>query len=655
MTALDIPSTLQTALVHHSAGRLAEAERLYRQILAVVPEQPDALHHLGVIALQCGKGDLAVQIIGRAVELAPNAAAFNNLGAAWRKLGRLPEAIECYKKSLALDGRQVDAITNLGLTFYVQKRYADAEPPLRQALSLAPNHAAALSGLANVLLMQERFDESAEMFERAHRTTPRDFTLSRAAGDAWLKAGDPYRAITAARKAIEIEPADAMSYGILSQACEALNKTDQSIASAHKAVEVGPTVWQAHHNLAGILQRAGKPDEALAPLQTALRLNPRESGLYGSLASALLADGKVAESIDAANRGLAIDPKNQKLYGALWASRYAASDFAGATIAARRAVELDPQNVESHAHLAFGLLAHGDFEEGFQQYEWRWRDPKCTTKPRDFTQPLWDGSDPANRRVMLHSEQGFGDIFMFLRFAPLVRKLGATVLIEVNYKLAGLVRRMCPDATVCIAGTMLPDFEMHAPLASLPAIFGTSRQTLPCTVPYFTADPALAAQWRLKMEPSEGLLVGIVWAGNAKPDPKRSATLADFAPLATVPSITLISLQPKPESDEANNLPPGMKLINLGPDLRDFSDTTASVLANLDLLITVDTGVAHLAGAMGVPTWLLLRESPEWRWAINRDTSVWYPTFRLFRQSKRGDWGSVMAVVAGELRKLAKA
>jgi hypothetical protein len=226
--------------------------------------------------------------------------------------------------------------------------------------------------------------------------------------------------------------------------------------------------------------------------------------------------------------------------------------------------------------------------------------------------------------------------------------------VETNYKVSGLVRRMAADLVVCTAGTMLPDFDLHVPMLSLPAIFGTTARTVPACVPYLAADRNLAEHWRPKLGAGDGLLVGLVWAGNAKPDPKRSATFASMAALARVPGVSFILMQPPPESDDAKNAPEGMKLINLGPELRDFADTTASVLANLDLLITIDTGVAHLAGAMGIPTWVLLPMVTDWRWMLQESTTPWYPTVRLFRQPSRGDWESVIECVAVELAGLSE-
>jgi tetratricopeptide (TPR) repeat protein len=649
MTVENIDVMLRTAIHHHRSGNLAEAEKLYRAILAANPNHPQALHHLGIVAVQCGKPQLAVDLIGRSIAIEPSAAAFNNLGEAFRTLGRSGEAIDCYHRAIALDPRQVGALSNLGLALTAAKKLPEAERVLRQALSIAPNHVAALTALAQMLDKSDRADDAVSAWERAAKVAPMCPAPYRALGAAWLRAGDPYRGITAIRRAIELRPNEAESYSKLAIALDAVNKSDDAIAAARKAVEIAPMSWQAHFGLASALQNARRFEESIQSFDDAIKLNSLELALHGSLSAVLMSLGRVDEAADALVQGAAINPNSAKLHSVLSVVRFAQRNYESAVKSARLAVSLDAHSVEAHASLAFGLLAAGRFAEGFREYEWRWRDATFTTKPRDFDRPLWDGSDPSGRRILVHCEQGFGDNFQFLRYLPMLRAQGALVIIEVSYKIAGLIRRMPAEMNVIVAGTMLPDFDMHVPLMSLPAIFGTTLANIPSAVPYFTADPTRIAQWRLRLEPTGGLQVGLVWGGNSKPDPKRSIKLTEFAPLGAVPGVCFISLQSPPQSAEAESPPGGLKLANLGPELRDFSDTTAPLLANLDLLITIDTGVAHLAAAMGVPTWILLPYSCDWRWVHHESLSPWYPTVRLYRQTSRDDWTPVMERVAADL------
>jgi tetratricopeptide (TPR) repeat protein len=654
MSGEELQAILQAALANHHAGKMAQAEQLYRRVLSVAPEHPVALHHLGVLALQHGNAETAVKLIRRSIEIEPTAGALNNLGEALRLLGRLPEAIDCYKRAIASDPRQVDAMSNMGLALTAQKQLPEAERILRQAIAMAPNHLAALVALATVLTSSAKHDEAVAIWERVVRLSPGNAGFHRSLAEGWMEAGDPYRALAALRRALELEPSDALTHANMASAFEKLNRLDEAVTAARKTVELAPNLWQPYYELGGILSRAGRQEEAIEPLRAGIKLNPRSADLFGGLGSVLMAMGRPDEAAEAFINGIAIDPSNTHLRCALSSARLSCRKFSSAVDAARAALKINAHDVESHAALAFALLAAGEYEEGFKEYEWRWRDASFTTKPRDFEQPLWDGSNPSGRRILIHSEQGFGDVFQFLRYVPMIRQMGATVLVETNYKVSGLVRRMAADFLVCTAGTMLPDFDMHVPMLSLPAIFGTTARRVPASVPYLAADRGLAEQWRSKLGSRDGLLVGLVWAGNAKPDPKRSATLASVAPLARIPGVSFILMQPPPESDEAKNPPEGMKLINLGPELRDFADTTASVLANLDLLITIDTGVAHLAGAMGIPTWVLLPMVTDWRWMLQESSTPWYPTVRLFRQNSRGDWAWVIERVAVELARLSE-
>jgi hypothetical protein len=432
-------------------------------------------------------------------------------------------------------------------------------------------------------------------------------------------------------------------------AYDKLNRAEESIAAARKAVELAPENWHAHHDLGIFLQKGGASEEAAEAFGKAVELNPREAFLLGSRGSALKSAGRLAEAAEAFIRGGEMDPSDARFQSGISAVRFAERNFPVAVQAARAAVNIKPHDVDSHAVLAFALLAAGDFDEGFREYEWRWRDSEFTTKPRDFDRPLWDGSDPAGRRILVHCEQGFGDTFQFLRYVPMIRARGAKVLLETNYKMAGLVRRMAGDMTVIVSGTMLPDFDLHVPMLSLPAIFRTSTSTVPSCVPYLTADPALAAQWQTKLAPADGLRVGLVWSGNPKPDPRRSASLEVLAPLAQVPGISFVAMQPPPRSVDADNPPPGMKLHNLGASFSDHWDPTAYLLSQLDLLITIDSGIAHLAGAMGVPTWVILPHAYDWRWVLAYPASAWYPTLRLFHQASAGDWESVVGRLKDEL------
>jgi len=300
------------------------------------------------------------------------------------------------------------------------------------------------------------------------------------------------------------------------------------------------------------------------------------------------------------------------------------------------------------------LLVRGDFLQGWEEYEWRWKTKDAAFPERNFAQPQWDGSPLEGRTLLLHAEQGLGDAIQFIRYLPLVAQNGGNIVLECQPELQRLFQRMAPDLPVLAMGQALPAFDVHCPLMSLSRVFSTDLGNIPQTVPYLHADAAEAALWGERLAGlGSSLKVALVWAGNPtnKNDRKRSLKLASLAPLAEVPGVRFISLQKGDATAEARTLPAGVALIDVAEDLKDFADT-AALLANLDLVISVDTAVVHLAGAMGRPVWTLLPFAPDWRWLLGRADSPWYPTMRLFRQPAIGDWDAVIAEVREQLQLL---
>jgi hypothetical protein len=315
------------------------------------------------------------------------------------------------------------------------------------------------------------------------------------------------------------------------------------------------------------------------------------------------------------------------------------------------ALRLKPDYADAHLNRALLWLLLGDFERGWPEYEWRWR---CRGFPKPaFRQPAWDGSPLQGRTILLHAEQTLGDTLQFIRYAPLVRQRGGKGLLVVPPPLLSLLAR-CPGVDGLAAqGSPLPDFDIHAPLLSLPGLFRTTLATIPAEVPYLAADPQLVERWRREEDRLTGAFrVGLVWQGPSKHqwDRQRSLPLERFEPLARLPGVRLFRLQPGPGAEQLRSIGERFPVIDLGSRLDPASfEDMAAVMASLDLIISVDSDLAHLAGALGRPVWLLLPFAPDWRWLLGREDSPWYPTMRLFRQKEPGNWDGVVDAVVGDL------
>jgi hypothetical protein len=330
----------------------------------------------------------------------------------------------------------------------------------------------------------------------------------------------------------------------------------------------------------------------------------------------------------------------------------ALGDAAGGLTAFAEALRLRPDYPKARTNRALALLQTGDYEQGWREYEWRWRTDDFTL--RDFGRPRWDGSSLKGRVILLHAEQGLGDTLQFIRYAPLVQQRGGVVVVEAPPRLLPLLGR-CPGIDRLVArGAALPEFDVEAPLLSLPALFGTTAATIPAPIPYLSTDPQRGEHWSVELRALAEFKVGIAWQGSPtyRGDRQRSVPLRHFEPLARVPGVRLVNLQKGHGSEQLESVAANWGVVDLGPRLDEgagaFEDT-AAVMAQLDLVICSDTSVAHLAGALGVATWLALPLACDWRWGQKGETTPWYPAMRLFRQKHWGNWDEVFARMAAEL------
>jgi tetratricopeptide (TPR) repeat protein len=400
------------------------------------------------------------------------------------------------------------------------------------------------------------------------------------------------------------------------------------------------------------LHDLGRYAEAADFYRVTLTHAPQMGEAHNNLGNSLLALGQFTEAAECFRRAAVLLPTSPVPVAARASALQALGDVSAAEAECRKAVTIAPDFPAAHWNLALNLLLQGRYLEGWQEYEWRWLKPDFTSPRRHTEIPLWDGSPLNGQTILLHAEQGFGDAIQFVRYAPLVAECGGSVIIECHPQLVQLFLSIEGVQNVVAFGATLPSFSCHAPLLSLPRLFGTTLQTIPSSNHYLSVVTYYRQKWFALLSGYSAVLrVGLVWAGKSFPDPFRSCRLGELAPLALVGDVTFFSLQVGSGSEQASSPPTNMRLIDLTPQIDDFADT-AALIEQLDLVISIDTAVAHLAGALGKPVWLLLPFAPDWRWLCERCDSPWYPGMRLFRQEEAGIWDSVVMKIAADLSRL---
>ncbi|HJT77032.1 MAG TPA: tetratricopeptide repeat-containing glycosyltransferase family protein, partial [Gemmataceae bacterium] len=473
-------------------------------------------------------------------------------------------------------------------------------------------------------------------------------------GVALAQQGKHDEAAAALRLALAAQPDYPAARYSLGNLLRERGRKEEAAASYREALRGRPDYGEAYNNLGLTLTELGRHAEAAVLLDQAVRLRPRDAGAHNNRGLALAGLGRFAEAEASYREALRLDPRDADAHTNLGSCHKERGRLEEALACYQVALWLRPGLPQAHWNRALAWLQQGDYERGWPEYEWRWRRPQ--TPPRRLPKPRWDGSPLAGRTILLWMEQGLGDMIQVIRYAALLKQRGGRVVVECPARMVPLFST-CPGIDRLVAeGEPLPDFDVHAPLLSLPGLLGTTLETVPAQVPYLSADPALVERWGQELAGIEGLRVGIAWQGNPKHqwDRHRSIPLACFAPLAAVPGVRLISLQKGPGAEQAHRFPVADLLGNLDGGPGAFADT-AAVIKHLDLVVSADTAVAHLAGALGVAAWVALSRVADWRWVAGREDSPWYPSLRLFRQDRLGNWRAVFERMAQELRQFGPA
>lgn len=528
---------------------------------------------------------------------------------ALHRQGRLDEAEKIYNRILKLRRDHFDALHLLGMLNHQRGKSGEAQRLIAAALRANPRSPEALSNLALVLHALKRDEEALASIDKALALVPDHLDALNNRGSLLLELQRPAEAAAALARVLALEPRHLQARINRGNALSALGQGPQALAEYDAALAQSPGHPHALYNKGNALRALGREADAIASYDLALAALPQHVNAW-------------------MNRGLALMALNRH--------REAVGSYG-------RALALSPDNADVNFNEALALLTLGDYPRGFAKYEWRWKRSGMDARPR-FRKPPWLGETPVTgKTILLHAEQGLGDTIQFVRYAPLLAKAGAKVMVEAPREMKEILTSV-PGVTAVIGkGEAVPPFDLHCPLASLPLACKTELTSVPADIPYLRADETRIARWRARIEAVPKPRIAIAWSGRAAHvnDRNRSIAFAQLDRLLALPSLHFVSIQHEPRAADAERLAQDSRVVHVGGELVDLADT-AAVLALCDLAVCVDTSVAHLAGAMGRPLIVLLPFQPDWRWTADRDASPWYPQAELIRQPAPGDWNSVL-------------
>ena len=744
------------ALQLHQQGQWEQARVGYLEVLQQQAGHLDALHLLGVIALQSGQAQSAIAWIEKAIAANDRIAAFHvNLGRAYQSMQQPEQALACFDKAIALQATLAEAHFNRGNVLQLLLRHAEAPSCYEKAVALQPTLAAAYYNWSEALQKLGQPEQALACLDAHLQLQPGDAKAYQSKGQVLKSLGQPEAALHSYEQCLALDPAQTavwLQHGLLLQELQRqaaalhsfeqaiahsprhakahclrgivlqhLARRQEAIASLEQAIALEPDLAEAHASLGWVLhslqrhaealdscnralilqpdfaqalanrgltlQALQRPQEALADYDRAITLQPDMALIHSNRGLVLLDLNRPEEALNCQSRALSLQPDLAQAFcnrgmalQALQRDREALADFdraialqpnypeahagrgnalvdlhqlAEALPSLDRAIALQPDSADNHLNKAIALLGLGQLGAGWRLYEWRWKTRQVLPFVRNFAQPVWLGDRPLQgKTVLLHCEQGLGDSIQFCRYACMVKDRGAHVLLEVPQSLHSLLSKLDGVDQCLMQGQPLPPFDLHCPLLSLPLAFQTELHSIPSPHAYLHSQAAKRAEWAARLGPRHNLRIGLMWNGSPGYGNShlRSMALADML-VQLPPGPDYVSLQKEVRASDMSALQ-ASGIRHFGEHIHDFSDT-AALCDLMDIVISVDTSVGHLAGALGRPTWLLLRHSADWRWLLERDDSPWYAAMRLYRQDEDQQWAPVLARVAAALRRMA--
>ena len=679
------PDQMNTIFSLYNSGEMRKAEQACKKMLALFPQASTVYSLLGATLISQGMAEQALKVYDKAIQLRPDyAKAYNNRSIALKNLGQLEDAIKSYDKAIQLNPDYAEVYNNRGNVLQDLGQLEEAIKSHDKAIQLKPDYAKAYYNRGNALKALLQLEEAIKNYDRSIQLTPNYIKAYNNRGVALYELGQLEEALKSYDEAIQLKPDYADAYNNRGSALKELGQLEEALKSYNKAIQFKPDYAEAYNSRGIALNELGQLEEAIKSYDWAIRLKPDYAQAYNNRGITQQDLGQLEESLksyDKAihlksdyaeacnNRGTALQDLGQleealKSYDKAirlrpdFAEAYnnrgnTLRDFGQLHEALKsydKAIQVSPKFYMARFNRSMAWLLEGKLQQGWPEYEFRFKvfeDPK-----RTFRKGIqWKGEPLEDKLVFVYPEQGTGDIIQFMRYLPLIKKLGGKVIFEVRQPLVRLVETFKGYDKLWTHqqnrdASSINKFDYHTPLMSLPGLFNTTLENIPSASSYLSADNKLLRMWQKRIASNELFKVGIVWAGSGahKNDHMRSILLSDFKMLSDIKGAKLFSLQKKKHAKWTDIDPGEVVDIDLGVEILDYADT-AAIIENLDLVVSVDTSVAHLAGALGKEVWTLLPYSPDWRWMLNRNDSPWYPSMRLFRPPSVCDWKSVLQEV----------
>lgn len=685
MAAVRLQASFNEAISLHQKGHLSEAKALYEVVLKIQPRHFQSMHLIGVIAAQTGNYQVAVDWISKAIEIFPNNADFHiNRGNALRELKQLDAALVSYDRAIAIKPDYAEAHSNRAAALQGLQQLDAAVASYDRAIAIKPDFAEAHSNRGVALLELKQIEEAIASCDKALAIRPNYAEAHFNRGNSFVELKQWEVALACYDSAIAVRPVYPEAYFSRGVVLQALNQLDGAIASYDQAISIRPKYAKVHYYRGVALQALDQSEKAIASYDLAIAIDSDFAEAYANRGVALQALKQFDAAIGSLDKAIAVNPNFAEAHtnrGVILHERKqldasissydqaisirpnyveAHTNRGVALLALRRldaaidsydkAIAIDPEYAEAHFYKSFALLLQGNFELGWYEYQWLWKTKKSATKLRHFTQPIWSGIEPlADKTILIHSEQGLGDMIQFCRYAKSLADRGARVILEVPEQLIGLLSGLDGVSELVVKGEALPAFDYHSLLLALPLALNTRLTTIPSACLYLRSNRSQVSKWTNTLGTKTKPRVGIVWSGSSEHaiDYNRSIALASIIPFLP-DEFDYISLQREVRDADKLTLEMHSRIRHFGADISDFCDT-AALCELMDVIVSVDTSVAHLSGALGKPTWVMLPFVPDWRWLLDRDDSPWYPSVKLYRQVTDGDWGSVLAKIEADL------